>query len=113
MMNSKTKSEKVFIQMLADECSSAIMALTSRKEYSAMQLSRELDMPLSTLYRKLKLLENARLIQNVKMLIDRAGNQEKYYRCTIREGRVSINFERLDYKDRFVMLWKRFSRPAD
>lgn len=96
------------------------MSLTSRKEYPAMQLSIELDIPPSTVYRKLKLLEDAKLIQNVKTLVDRAGNEEKYYRCTIREatlkfskGEFLINIERVDYRDKFVMLWKKLSRPED
>jgi len=117
-MNSKTNDERVFITLLADECSSAIMSLTSRKEFSAMQLSHELDTPLSTVYRKLKFLEDAELIQNVKTLIDRSGNQEKYYRCIIHkatlefsEGELSIKTEKLDYKDKLVTLWKKLAKP--
>jgi predicted transcriptional regulator len=119
-MNSKTNNERVFITLLADECSCAIMSLTSRKEYSAMQLSHELDTPLSTVYRKLKLLEDAKIIQKVKTLIDRSGNEEKYYRCILhkatlefREGELSIKTEKLDYKDKFVTLWKKLSKPEE
>lgn len=85
-----------------------------------MQLSHELDTPLSTVYRKLKLLEDAKLIQNVKTLIDHSGNQEKYYRCVIRkatvefiEGELSIKTEKLDYKDKLVTLWKKLSKPEE
>ncbi|KCZ73553.1 putative transcriptional regulator [Candidatus Methanoperedens nitroreducens] len=109
---------KVFIELLADKYSSAIMALTSQKECSALQLNQELNIPLSTVYRKLKLLENANLIQNVKTITDLSGNVEKYYRCTIHEarvgfhdGKVSISLDTLDYKDKFVRIWKRLSKP--
>ncbi len=71
-------------------------------------------------YRKLKLLEDAELIQTVKKLIDRSGNQEKYYRCIIRkatiefiEGELSIKTEKLDYTDKLVTLWKKLSKPED
>ncbi|CAG1009953.1 MAG: helix-turn-helix domain-containing protein [Candidatus Methanoperedens sp.] len=117
-MSSKTNNNVVFIQLLADEYSRAIMARTSIKEYSALQLSRELDIPHTTVYRKLKILEYAKLIQTVRTVIDRVGNEEKYYRCTVREatvkfkgGDVLISVEKLDYKDKFVMLWKMLSKP--
>lgn len=117
-MKSETNAEDVFIKLLADKYSRVIMALTSMKEYPALQLSLDLDIPLTTVYRKLKRLEDAKLIQNVKTLIDRAGNEEKYYRCTIREatlkfskGEFLINIERVDYRDKFVMLWKKLSKP--
>ncbi|NJD76617.1 MAG: winged helix-turn-helix transcriptional regulator [Candidatus Methanoperedens sp.] len=117
-MNLKTNFEDNFIQMLADECSKAIMSLTTKKEYSAMQLSRELNIPSTTVYRKLKFLEEADMIQNVKTLIDRSGNEERYYRCIIQEavvkfneGRVLITIKRVDLKDKFVKLWKKLSTP--
>ena len=117
-MSQKTNNEIAFIQLLADEYSRAIMARTSIKEYSALQLSRELNIPSTTVYRKLKILEDADLIQNVKTLIDHAGNEEKYYRCIIWEatvkfkgGDVLVSVKKLDYKDKFVILWKRLSKP--
>ncbi len=117
-MSPKTNNEMVFIQLLADKYSRAIMARTSIKEYSALQLSRELNIPSTTVYRKLKILEDAELIQTVKTLIDHAGNEEKYYRCIIREVTVKfkedgflVSVKKLDYKDKFVILWKRLSKP--
>lgn len=117
-MHERADKSDEFIEFLADECSTGILTLTSRKEYSAMQLSRELNMPTSTVYKKLKQLEDAEVIQNVKTLIDRAGNQEKYYRCTVRnatikfhEGEISANLEKVDYKNDFVTLWKNLANP--
>ncbi len=92
--------------------------MTSKEEYSALQISRELNIPLTTVYRKMKILENALLIQHVKTVIDFSGNEEKYYRCTIREatvkfcnGQVSIHIEKLDYTDKFFRVWKRLAKP--
>ncbi len=117
-MQTRANKSEDFIEFLADECSGAIIVATSRKECSAMQLSRELSMPISTVYKKLKLLEDAEIIQNVKTLIDRAGNQEKYYRCIVRdavvkfhEGEISISIEKADYKNDFVTLWKNLANP--
>lgn len=117
-MHTRADKNGDFIEFLADECSIGILALTSKKECSAMQLSRELNMPTSTVYKKLKLLEDAEIIQNVKTLIDRAGNQEKYYRCTVHEatikfqdGEISTSLEKVDYKNDFVTLWKNLANP--
>jgi predicted transcriptional regulator len=119
-MNSKSNNESGLITLLADEISCSIMTLTSRKEYSAIQLSHELDTPISTVYRRLKLLEDAKLIQHVKTLIDHSGNLEKYYRCTVRkatvefiEGELSVKIERLDYKDNLITLWKKLAKPEE
>ncbi len=117
-MHARADKSEEFIEFLADECATGILTLTSRKEYSAMQLSRELNMPTSTVYKKLKQLEDAEIIQNVKTLIDRAGNQEKYYRCRVRnatikfhEGEISASIEKVDYKNDFVTLWKNLANP--
>jgi len=67
-------------------------------------------------YRKLKLLELAGLIKHVKTVINLTGNEEKYYRCIIREVKVSfkgnelsVSLEKEDYSDKFVRLWKRLA----
>lgn len=107
-------NETEIIEYLADRCSRDILGLTSKKEYSAFELSDGLNVPLSTIYRKLKLLERSGLIQHVKTVVNLAGNEEKYYRCIIREatvsftgGKLSVNLKKEDLSDKFVRLWKR------
>ncbi len=119
-MNPELNKETELITLLADECCCAIMTLTSKMEYSAVQLSDQLDTSISTIYRKLKLLEDARLVQHVKTLIDKSGNMEKYYRCIVRkavvefiDGELSVKIERLDYKDNLITLWKKFANPEE
>ena len=114
-MKTDKKNEYAALELLADEYSRAILSLTSRKEYSATQLSQELDMPLATVYRKLKLMENAGLICHVKTIINQYGNEEKYFKCAIREinvylngEKVTINFKKKDFRESIVRLWKRF-----
>ena len=113
-MKTDKKNEYAALELLADEYSRAILSLTSRKEYSAIHLSRELDMPIATVYRKLKLMENAGLISHVKTMINQCGNEEKYFECVVREinvhlngEKVTINFNKKDYRKRGVILWKR------
>ncbi|VVB85338.1 Helix-turn-helix domain protein [uncultured archaeon] len=110
--------EEQVIELLANKHSRAIISLTSVKECSAIQLSQELDIPLATVYRKLKLLEAAGLIQHVKTIINLQGNEERYFRCAISKATVHINNgvisvevkkEERNYK--IIRLWKRLAHP--
>ncbi len=111
-------NEEVFFELFANEYSRAILLQTYVKERSAGQLSQELDIPLATVYRKLKLLEEAEFIRHVKTIINLWGNEEKYYRCAIHEVVVRINdvgfsidFKKEDRGDKIVRLWKRLAHP--
>jgi predicted transcriptional regulator len=117
-MNQDTGDDYLLIELLANKHSRAILCLTSRKECSAGVLSQELGIPPATVYRNLKLLEGAGLVQHVKTVINLSGNEEKYYRCALREaivrfheGGLSIDLKKEDYNDRIVRLWKRLSHP--
>jgi len=108
------KNEYAALELLADEYSRAILSLTSRKEYSAIQLSQELDIPLATVYRKLKLMENVGFICHLKTIINQYGNEEKYFKCALTEinvylhgEKITINFKKKDFSERIVRLWKR------
>ena len=117
-MNSS--DEEIVFELLANKYSRTILSLTSVKECSASQLSQELDIPLATVYRKLKQLESSGLVQHVKTIINLSGNEEKYYRCAIREATVnihdgifSVDFKKEDHSDKIIRLWKRLAHPND
>ncbi len=111
-------NEELFFELLANEYSRKILSLTFIKECSASLLNQELGIPLATVYRKVKLLEDAGLIQHVKTIINLQGNEEKYYRCAIREAIVHVNGDGLsvdlkkeDHSDKIIRLWKRLAHP--
>jgi predicted transcriptional regulator len=113
------KKEEMFIELLGDKYSREILSRTSSMECSALLLSRELDIPLATVYRKLKFLEDEGLIKHVKTIIQLSGNEEKYYRCAIHDvkvnfhkGILSVNLTMVDYNDKIVRLWKRLTQPG-
>jgi predicted transcriptional regulator len=115
-MITKTTSEDAIIEYLADKRTRKILGLTSKNEYSAIDLSEELGTSISTVYRKLKLLEDTGLIQHVKTIINHRGNEEKYYRCTIHEVKISFKGDELsfsldkkDYRDKYVRFGKMLS----
>ncbi len=117
-MEDAMKNEEMLIELLGNKSSRAILSLTSRMECSAIQLCHELDIPLTTVYRKLKILEDTGLIKNVKTIINLSGNEEKYYRCLINavtvnfnKGLLDVSLQMEDYNDKMVRLWKRFALP--
>lgn len=119
-MNPDPCDEETIFELFANRYSRTILSLASIKECSASQLSQELDIPLATVYRKLKLMENTGLIKHVKTIINLSGNEEKYYRCAIREVRVhvhngalSVDFKKEDQSDKIVRLWKRLAHANE
>ena len=114
----KMKKEEILVELLGDKYSRAILSMTSSMECSALLLCTELGIPLATVYRKLKLLEDTGLIKHVKTIIHLSGNEEKYYRCVIREvkvefhkGMLSVSLKMEDCNDKIVRFWKRLARP--
>jgi predicted transcriptional regulator len=111
-------NEELFFELLANKNSREIMSLASIKECSATLLNQELGIPLATVYRKVKLLEDAGFLQHVKTIINLQGNEEKYYRCAIREaivhinsGEFSIDIKKEDRSDKIIRLWRRLAHP--
>jgi predicted transcriptional regulator len=110
--------EELLFELLANKYSRAILSLTSIKECSAIQLSQELNIPLATVYRKLKLLESIGLIQHVKTIINLQSNEEKFYRCAIREaivhingGELSLDLKKEESTEKIIRLWTRLAHP--
>jgi len=119
-MNLESGDEDTVFELLADKHSRMILSLASIKEFSASQLSQELVIPLATVYRKLKLMESAGLLKHVKTVINLSGNEEKYYRCAIREATVhihdgifSVDFKKEDHSEKIIRLWKRLAHAND
>lgn len=110
-------NEELLFELLANKYSREILSFASIKECSASLLNQELGIPLATVYRKVKLLEDAGL-QHVKTIINLQGNEERYYRCVIREatvhingGGLSVDLKKEDRSDKIIRLWKRLAHP--
>lgn len=113
-------SEAEFLEILGSKYINAILSRTSVKECSASELSNELNIPLATVYRKIKLLEESGLLENVKNIINISGNEEKFYRCLIsdatvnfHEGKLSVKVEIIGHVNKITRLWKRFTKSSD
>ena len=113
-------SEADFLEILGSKYINAILSRTSVKECSAGELSNELNIPLATVYRKLKLLEESGLVENVKTIINISGNEKKFYRCLIsdatvnfHEGKLSVKVEIIGHVNKITRLWKRFTKSPN
>ena len=78
------------ISALADAESRSILFTMVRRGKTAMDLSKNLSIPLSTVYKKLAHLEDLTLIRIEKWMISPGGRKYKVYRSRIRMAEISI-----------------------
>ncbi len=78
------------IEALADAESRAILFSIIKKGKTAAELSEQLKIPLSSVYKKLADLEELTLIQVEKWMISDKGRKFKVYRSRISKADISI-----------------------
>lgn len=104
------------ISVLADKYGREILSLLTTNELSAQQMSTQLDIPVSTTYRKIKSLEDLNLIKKTKVIRTHEGLNESYYKSLVSEidikfkdGKISYHVERIKMDDKIIRLWHKFS----
>lgn len=104
------------IVVLSDEQSREIINLLSKSELTTQQVSNLLSIPQSTAYRKLRRLEELKIIKKTKVVRTLDGLDESYYKSwineisiTFKDGKLSYNLEHLKIEDKIVRLWQKFS----
>lgn len=78
------------IEALADAESRSILFSIIKKGKTATELSTQLKIPLSSVYKKLNDLENLTLIEVEKWLISEKGRKFKVYKSRISKADISI-----------------------
>ena len=101
---------------LSDEQNREIIKLVSKTELTIQQISNMLNIPLSTVYRKTRKLEELKMIKKTKVVRTLEGLDESYYKnwiyeitVTYRDGEISYKLEHLKIEDKIVRLWQKFS----
>jgi predicted transcriptional regulator len=104
------------VSILADRYAREIISLLTTNELSAQQMSIQLDIPVSTTYRKIKSLEDLNLIKKTKVIRTQEGLNESYYKSLVSEidikfkdGKISYQVERIKMDDKIIRLWHKFS----
>ena len=82
-------SQKV-IEALADSESRAILFSIVKKGNTAAELSDNLKIPLSSVYKKLSDLEELTLVEVEKWMLSDKGRKYKVYRSRIKQAEISI-----------------------
>ncbi|MEE9593045.1 MAG: winged helix-turn-helix domain-containing protein [Thermoplasmata archaeon] len=83
--------QKALLRALADEQSRRILAATSTRPRSAMDLIREEGLPSSSVYRRLHDFEKDGLLAVVQTVLTPEGKKYLMYKATFRE--VSVKFQ--------------------
>lgn len=104
------------IAILSDEQSREIINLLTKTELTIHQVSNLLNIPQSTAYRKIRKLEELKIIKKTKVVRTLEGQDESYYRnwafqidVTFRDGKLSYKIEHVKMEDKIVRLWQKFS----
>lgn len=101
------------LNALADEYSRTIILSTIQKAKSAVELSAEKNLPISTVYRRLHELQEAKLVVIERSVVTEDGKKFDLYRSTIGGVSVSFNLGAMvvelvpneDMVSKFVRLW--------
>jgi len=104
------------IAILSDEQSRDIINLLTKTELTIQQVSNLQNIPQSTAYRKIRKLEDLKIIKKTKVVRTLEGLDESYYKnwtyqidVTFRDGKLSYKLEHVKMEDKIVRLWQKFS----
>ena len=113
MNNGSTAKE--ILSILTDESSLQIMNLLYNRELSARVISSTLNIPISSTYKKIKRLEQLKLIRITKVIRTLDGMDESFYTLLIKQISVtyknntfSFDIQQKAFDDKIVRLWQKF-----
>ena len=113
MKNRSTAKE--ILSILTDEPSLQIMKLLDKNELSSRDISSTLNIPISSTYKKIKKLEQLKLIRVTKVIRTMDGMDESFYTLSIKQISVtyknnmfSFDIQQKAFDDKIVRLWQKF-----
>lgn len=108
-------ASKDILAILTDEATLQIMNLLDKRDLSAREISTILNMPISSTYKKIKRLEQLKLIRIAKVIRTLEGMDESFYTLSIKEINVtyknntfSFDIQQKAFDDKIVRLWQKF-----
>jgi DNA-binding transcriptional ArsR family regulator len=106
---------KEILSILTDEPLLDIMKLLDKRELSARNISSTLNIPISSTYKKIKRLEQLKLIRITKVIRTLDGMDESFYTLSIKQISVtyknntfSFDIQQKAFDDKIVRLWQKF-----
>ncbi len=108
-------SPEDILSFLTDNTSLLILKLLDGKEYSTQQIASNLEIPLSSAYRKVNKLEQLKIIKKTKIIRKMDGTDESFYTSWIDEvqinfknNRITCKIKNKEHQDKIVRLWQGF-----
>jgi len=108
------------LSLLTDKPSLTILKLLDGKEYSIQEIAANLDLPLSSTYRKVNKLEQLKIIKKTKIVRKMDGTDESFYtswideiQITFKNNKITCKVKNKDYQDKITRLWQGFKYKDD
>ena len=108
------------LSLLTDKPSLTILKLLDGKEYSIQEIAANLDLPLSSTYRKVNKLEQLKIIKKTKIVRKMDGTDESFYtswideiQITFKNNKITCKVKNKDYHDEITRLWQGFKYKDD
>jgi predicted transcriptional regulator len=105
------------LSILANTQTRRIINLISDGELTIHQISNLLSLSSSTTYRKIRQLEELKIIKKTKVVQTLEGVAESYYKnwtykitVTFVDGEISYTLEHIKLEDKIVRLWQKFGK---
>ena len=113
-MKNDSRSQDI-LDVLTDEASLQIMDLLEKENLSARIISSILNIPISSTYKKIKKLEQLKIIRITKVVRTLEGMDESFYTLSIKEINVtyknntfSFDIQQKAFDDKVVRVWQKF-----
>ena len=112
-MSNFTAKDILFV--LSDEASLKIMNILDKKVLNVQLISSTLNIPISSTYRKIRKLEELKIIKKTKVVRTLDGLDESFY--TLSTNEISITYKNNSFSydiqqralgERIVRLWQKF-----
>jgi predicted transcriptional regulator len=82
-------------RLITEEYSAKILLATMGKPKTAFELSEKLGIPIAACYRKIRLLEQAGLIQCVERRLTQAGKRISLYKSSVKNAQIIVERNKL------------------
>lgn len=82
-------------QLITEEYSAKILLATMGKPKTAFELSEKLGIPIAACYRKIKLLEQAGMINCVERRLTQAGKRISLYKSKVKNAQIIVERNKL------------------
>ena len=82
-------------QLITEEYSAKIILATMGKPKTAFELSEKLGIPIAACYRKIKLLEEAGMINCVERRLTQAGKRISLYKSKVKNAQIIVERNKL------------------